>query len=110
MNRTKVLLIKLTKSLLKTIHKPTLRSQAHWLVAQPKPSKELAYPNAQQTETVQQIDRGIFEDKEHQALTSAACQVRQQWFSVGIFRHKLLFGLTGIENRRKPNRPQLSTF
>lgn len=30
---------------------PTLRSQAHWLVAQkantlPKPAKELAYPNA----------------------------------------------------------------
>ena len=37
-------------------HKPTLRSQAHWLVAQktnarPKPAKELAYPNARQTET-----------------------------------------------------------
>jgi hypothetical protein len=36
---------------------PTLRSQAHWLVAQkadtrPKPTKELAYPNARQTETV----------------------------------------------------------
>jgi hypothetical protein len=27
-------------------------------------------------------------------------QVRQQWFSVGIFPPGLLFGLTGIENRR----------
>jgi len=36
---------------------PTLRSQAHWLVAQkaitqPKPAKELAYPNARQTKTM----------------------------------------------------------
>jgi hypothetical protein len=35
----------------------TLRSQAHWLVTQkanprPKPAKELAYPNARQTETM----------------------------------------------------------
>jgi len=34
---------------------PTLHSQAHWLVIQKanpqaKPSKKLAYPNAQQTE------------------------------------------------------------
>ncbi len=33
------------------------------------------------------------------ALTSATRQVRQQWFSVGIFPLGLLFGLTG-------NRPQ----
>ena len=32
-------------------------------------------------------------------LTSATRQVRQQWFSVGVFPLKLLFGLTG-------NRPQ----
>lgn len=39
------------------IKKASLRSQAHWLVAQkadarPKPAKELAYPNARQTETL----------------------------------------------------------
>jgi len=39
------------------IKKTLLRSQAHWLVAQkantrPKPAKELAYPNARQTETM----------------------------------------------------------
>ena len=39
---------------------PTLRSQAHWLVARkanarPKPTKELAYPNARQKEKMQQI-------------------------------------------------------
>ena len=33
------------------------------------------------------------------AITSATRQVRQQWFSVGIFPLRLLFGLTG-------NRPQ----
>jgi len=38
------------------IKKASLRSQAHWLVAQkantrPKPAKEFAYPNARQTET-----------------------------------------------------------
>jgi len=37
---------------------PTLRSQAHLQVAQasakPKPAKELAYPNARQTEKMQQ--------------------------------------------------------
>ena len=35
----------------------------------------------------------------HEPLTSATRQVRQQWFSVGIFPPGLLFGLTG-------NRPQ----
>jgi hypothetical protein len=34
-----------------------------------------------------------------QPITSATRQVRQQWFSVGIFPPELLFGLTG-------NRPQ----
>ena len=43
------------------VRQPTLRSQAHWLVtknanAQPKPANELAYPNAWQTGTKQQID------------------------------------------------------
>jgi len=28
-------------------------------------------------------------------LTSATRQVRERWFSVGIFQLKLLFGLTG---------------
>jgi len=47
----------LKRNYLKDIYKPTLRSQAHWLVAQkasarPKPAKELAYPNARQTETM----------------------------------------------------------
>jgi hypothetical protein len=35
----------------------------------------------------------------HERITSATRQVRQQWFSEGIFPPKLLFGLTG-------NRPQ----
>ena len=38
-------------------------------------------------------------DWKHEYLTSATSQVRQQWFSVGIFPPGLLFGLTG-------NRPQ----
>ncbi len=55
---------------------PSLRSQAHWLVAQkanarPKPAKELAYPSAQQTETMLQIDRKMTENKEHLAVTNA---------------------------------------
>ena len=33
-------------------------------------------------------------------LTSATHQVWQHWFSVGIIPLGLLFGLTGIENRR----------
>ena len=38
-------------------------------------------------------------DKELRAITSATRQVRQRWFSVGIFPLGLSFGLTG-------NRPQ----
>ena len=38
-------------------------------------------------------------EKNNEPLTSATRQVRQQWFSVGIFPLKLLFGLPG-------NRPQ----
>jgi hypothetical protein len=34
------------------------------------------------------------------AITSATRQDRQRWFSVCIFPPGLLFGLTGIENRR----------
>ena len=37
--------------------------------------------------------------KERQPVTSATRQVRQRWFSVGIFPPGLVFGLTG-------NRPQ----
>jgi len=37
--------------------------------------------------------------KNNSAITSATRQVRQQWFSVGIFPLGLFFGLTG-------NRPQ----
>ena len=36
-------------------------------------------------------------------ITSATPQVRQQWFSVGVFPLRLLFGLTG-------NRPLSATF
>jgi hypothetical protein len=35
-----------------------------------------------------------------QLTTSATRQVRQQWFSVGIFPLGQLFGLTGIEDQR----------
>jgi len=42
------------------------------------------------------IDNGLQDWRtEHLAVTSATRQVRQQWFSVGIFPLKLLFGLTG---------------
>ncbi|OFY51339.1 MAG: hypothetical protein A2W85_03695 [Bacteroidetes bacterium GWF2_41_31] len=37
--------------------------------------------------------------KKNERITSATRQVRQQWFSVGIFPLRLHFGLTG-------NRPQ----
>jgi len=39
-------------------------------------------------------------------LTSATRQAWQHWFSVCIFPLRLLFGLTGIEDPRKLNRPQ----
>jgi hypothetical protein len=37
---------------------------------------------------------------ENTAYNFSYPQVRQQWFSVGIFPFRPSFGLTGIENRR----------
>jgi hypothetical protein len=58
---------------LKQKYKLTLRSQANCLVAQAdtqsNPAKEFAYAKARQTETAQQIDRKIIEDKKHQTVT-----------------------------------------
>ena len=39
--------------------------------SQTKPAKELAYPNARQTETLLQIGIEMTENKEHMAVTNA---------------------------------------
>ena len=52
---------------------PTLRSQAHLQVAQavtrPKPAKELAYPNARQTENAAEMGQRQTNDKNGQLVT-----------------------------------------
>jgi hypothetical protein len=69
-----------------------LNSHTHCQVAQADP----------QTKTWQRVCLPQRTDKEknNEGTTSATCQVRQQWFSVGIFPPGLLFGLTGIENQQ----------
>jgi hypothetical protein len=69
------------------------------LNAQRKKAKELTSQRTLAVQTSGSLTQKSLDPKNNEPLTSATRQVRQRWFSVGIFPLRHLFGLTG-------NRPQ----
>jgi hypothetical protein len=86
---------------MKLVQQPTLRSQAHLQVtpanARPKPAKELAYPNARQTENAAKLGQGQTNDKNGQLVTTCIKHLAISAYSNGTARIKS--GCNLIRNR-----------